>query len=759
MAQQVDGEFTPIQLYDIRTMDELDLWLTRGLPDTIFRSAGSAMANETNTDFSGTVEPVIPHENYCLGGWSCLLMRDGTLMRLTQRKVPMTINTNAQGAALVPYRINDYIASANIVDTSIETSDDLWMQSVEGCAFRVQDFGGFSNLGGYECMLASTKAGFEDQMKQWRSSYALSLESQIITIEFIVYNGNVDMLTHTRVELKVAPSGMVTPSVQSFALRFVSLTEGEGSVALIPLIIYSLMVIYYTYQEVNAIYLEFIKQSANNPGDAEAKIIFDVIKTRYEDPYNVSDISSIVLSLTSLILFVRVTLQTNRFDTVIEENPFPDFITYVYGITDSQALYIRLSSINVIVIFFRFVKLFRENPRMNKLSATLALARPDIAWFLVMLFVTLIGFVTFGHVSFGAKLKGLSTPVESFRYCFVMIIGEFAYWELEAIDPLMSYVFFFCFIIIFNCMFVNIFFAIIDSFFVTATPPALNLRTYLKPYLGCVWCIQWDHDIAMEKIAGHDEDKNKPPSRSDAARNANDEIQSMWDLFHKQEPDDRKKIDCKMIGDKSICDTKSDPRFKEVEAWARDEARKYRERLERLREHRNSHIRTEHDKDNEERKLRQELEQEADKKNRSERQMRYQLQIHEKSAQADLATVAQYTLLLEHKIARKSQKMLRLQKEMDFMQREMMLLSYTEEEIEEYQRMLSSGVGQAGKPVMDEEEAEEDEKVEAGGEEVEELKPLITEPDGLVHGGESADQTRDRKAFMDAMETLDATGE
>ena len=66
--------------------------------------------------------------------------------------------------------------------------------------------------------------------------------------------------------------------------------------------------------------------------------------------------------------------------------------------------------------------------------------------------------------------------------------------------------------IMFICVFLNIFYAIMDRFYIIIVVdgaddiPQFNLKRKLKPYLGWISFINWDEDYEME------DDRELPPS-------------------------------------------------------------------------------------------------------------------------------------------------------------------------------------------------------------------------------------------------------
>merc|ERR1712232_1429708 len=107
----------------------------------------------------------------------------------------------------------------------------------------------------------------------------------------------------------------------------------------------------------------------------------------------------------------------------------------------------------------------------------------------------------------------LSTILKSFTYCFYYILGTFDWEPLREADEVMAIIFFFPFLVLFYCVFTNIFFAIIDRNFVSAEPPPFNPKRMLKPIFSkCCQCVEWDEDYVMEDDPNMKK-KAGPPSR------------------------------------------------------------------------------------------------------------------------------------------------------------------------------------------------------------------------------------------------------
>jgi hypothetical protein len=276
-----------------------------------------------------------------------------------------------------------------------------------------------------------------------------------------------------------------------------------------------------------------------------------------------------------------------------------------------------------------------------------------------------------------------STPDVYLRKCLDIIIGDFDGMEIIGADPLLGHLFFFSFLIAFNCMFVNIFFAIIDRFFIYAKPPPINWQKKLKPVLGnlaCFQCIEWDHDLEMEKTDFNPLAKTGPPDRAQAAKRAMTKIEEIRESYKDDDAGDN--YDCKIVTDNEVIGPTADDKLHEVVTWARDEARRYLELLRQFSEEKVTYANEAAFINVKKKDLKKNLQDDKDKMLEAERQLKYAVQFHEKSAQANLDTVCRAMLLLEHKIGRKMSLKHKLEMELGFLKEELGKLQYTNEELQ-----------------------------------------------------------------------------
>jgi hypothetical protein len=690
-GRRVDGIFEPVGFEMAINADEMDSWLTQALPNQIFESEGRFVPGEINTALPWQNDPtrtIQPQESYCFSGWNCMLSKGslaqltaagaemetdsdlesgiGDMLRITTRKVAMVDNDDEVSDHLVPMRTNCSVTGAFMLE--YETFQDQWAENAAcGCEYRAPGTGGYNNEGGYECMYPIDRDTFQKYIDCWRREYAFSVETQMVIFEFVTFNANYDMMAYTLGEIKLLPSGTIVKELEttSFVIRGSFADMGE---LLLFLAGYVGCVFYYAYQSGLKFYTDLFKKKSLTR--ASMIQIFPTVAYEHvrDDPFNLLDIFSIGCSFQSLFQFAQFMQMTTGFTSEsgfayeVRAGSWASLLTTLGSIRNQNKVYTRISAANIIVIFARVLKFFREQPRMTNLSQTLSAAAKDTSYFVLMLIVVMLGFVMFCHVSFGPQLDRLSTVYDSTNYCFGMIIGDYDFNELNAIDPIMAHFFFFFFLIVFQCVFLNIFFAIIDCFFVNTSPPPTNLKKVLKKYFGFVRFIQWDDDVHMEQT-GKEANKKQPPSRTDASKDARRKIDALLDAARKkgEETDPVYAKDFLQLG------LDAEEQFEEVMVWARDEARKYIDVFTKMKDERQNYANVNAFIEKKKRDMQAVVRLEENRAKDTERKMKYELQLFEASAYHDLDTVCRYMLLLEHKIKRASVKKMRLNKEMDYM--------------------------------------------------------------------------------------------
>jgi len=511
----------------------------------------------------------------------------------------------------------------------------------------------FSSNGGMVCLLNANRSIFVSQLQLLMANDFITSESSVWVVDFAMQNSNRQILSYVQISFQVLRSGVVEAFVDVDSIRlfnFGKAIDNFRSIAMriIPGFVYLLLTAGFT----KSLWDEYQKKRRQRTTPGVRAIDMEDLRILYDffwnDKFNFLEFVSIFISVFSSVLFVMWTIEDAKLD-VLKEQPLADFLSYCVGAVRQARLYNRLSAVNILMIGVRPLKFVRENPRLAKLNQTLYEASEDLMWFVVMLFVTMAGFVMLAYISFGAHASECANLWVTLVFCFRFLLGDFDYTKLLKVDPIMT-AFMFPYLLIMYCVFTNIFFAIIDRHFVAIDPPPTQWLKKLKPIFGRICrCINWDTDLVMEddpnapKVIG-------PPSRRDRVRRTQATIKDI--LLKTSNAGIGSNLPKKTMLLSDVCDT--DEKMEDVMSWSQDEAKNLVAQIYRL-------VTEKRNATNEEEFVKarvmstfvkEELAAASRDMLEAGRQMRYASRVHERMALRDQETLAKYIVLLERLIYR-----------------------------------------------------------------------------------------------------------
>jgi len=542
---------------------------------------------------------------------------------------------------------------------------------------KTQMDSGFAARGGIVCLLDADYGTFLRQLRMMLENSFIQESSSTLAVDFVAYNGNNNMLTYVVMEFSVSPGGTVSKRLRIQSLSLIDFDEfldayGTILTRVVPGVMYILLVMKFAFDFYWDLQQEIYRKKLNeNSSWFVAAVEFITL-----DVFNMLEAISISISVISFILYimwlVAETTLGSKLDAGTDLNGFLD---YCMSLASQARLYNRLSAVNCLLIFIRPLKFVRQSVRFAQLYQTMWDAQTDIAWFVFMFTIAMFGFVMFSHVSFGPSLESCRTIVGTFHYLFHIVIGNVDYSPLKRADPFMAPVFFIPYLLLFCLVFLNIFFAIIDRYYVPKESPPLNLKRRLKPVFQrlCRW-IEWDEDYVMEQNSNEENKKKGPPSRQTKVKELVHQINST-SCAHDRPYGPK---GSKMISE--VCD--ADDKMGEVLHWSRDEASsivlQFHRMLQKKHTVKNDEVFIKTDVmsrvRDDSRTVRGEMEE-------AERLMRYATKVHEQMAMRDQETLAKYILILELKIRNRMKQQHELNRQVAHLKSESDKMRYTNEEL------------------------------------------------------------------------------
>ncbi|CAJ1452179.1 unnamed protein product [Effrenium voratum] len=758
MQNQANRSQVFLQSWDeISSWPQVVTWMQLGLPALIFNSTTpSSMAMAT------TGEQMIASGLNCLRAFNCFVTGSSgnatSIARITQKRSAATPNRGARSSSTPEderfiggidngtgnemqgllvntsgYHSAIFPNAAGNPSEDSSLSFQLTHQNSPLCSTAAASAeGSYKQTGGIVCELSADFATFHDQMATMTANSFFVKETASLAVELVAHNSNRDMLSYIVITFRVTPAGKVHKDMRIFSLALFGWDVGVDKLGyfiarLLPGAVYMALVVAFTIMLYREMQLEHARRSVAEGPDKRQGFVSTIISFFSSDVFRPIDAVSYLMSFWSFVLFILWLVKEGDLQTMWLGS-YGGVVNFSSELINQEKDYNRISAANLLLLFVRPLRFLREDPRMQRLNQTLHDAWADIFWFIIVLSIMLIACTLLANVSFGTTLLACSDIPSSFIFCFSFILGEFDFWGMYAANPVMAVIFFFPYLLLVYCVFTNIFFAILDRFFISADPPPMKLKRKLKPLLSKVCkCIDWDDDFVMEEDPKGSK-KEGPKSRADRVAVT---AKTIHDIRKGLDSDTGSRF-ARSKPLSEVCDL--DERLLSVMKWSKDEAaaivNEFEGLLVKKQQHKNEDVFLKQivmkKVDQDESKTREEMEE-------AYRQMRYAAEVHEIMVIRDQQTLAKYIWLLEQKIQKKMTDKHALVMEVQHLQDEMDRMRFTKDDLQA-QAQEAEGMGT---DIQEQEDA-------PGTEEEEEFADLSRE-EGASHAAAS-----DPNAAMDS---------
>ncbi|XP_074551429.1 polycystin-1-like protein 2 [Halichoeres trimaculatus] len=241
----------------------------------------------------------------------------------------------------------------------------------------------------------------------------LDLYTRAIFVEFTIYNANVNLFGIVTLLLETTAIGAFQFHSKLQSVRLYQLTGTLQIFVMAAEIIYMLFILYYMY--------------------IQGKLMKQQRWAYFRSRWNFVDLTIILLSWSALGVFIKRTLLGNRDVTYYQnhKDQFPSF--YETAAADSTLQY--LIAFLVLLSTIKMWHLFRLNPKMNLISATLTRAWNDISGFLLIIVIMVLAYSLSSNVIYGWKLSRYRTLTDALLTIISLQIGVFNYDEVLNSSP------------------------------------------------------------------------------------------------------------------------------------------------------------------------------------------------------------------------------------------------------------------------------------------------------------------------------------
>ena len=263
--------------------------------------------------------------------------------------------------------------------------------------------------------------------------------TRAVILEFSVYNAQVNLFGSVTAVAEFVGGGIV-PWTLVKSVRLFNKLEGFGYVILLAETLFAVSTFYYTVSVLSTL-------------KKEGKAFFS-------NPWNLSDVFTILLSVLALILYgirsivVRELLKKisatrgNIYLRITNAVLVNDYYNYVVAFT-------------VFTTTIKFSKMIAFHKAFMQIAATFRLCFIGLSTFVVEFFIVFFAFSSFFFFTLRNDLARFRDVIHAIEYTLAMSIGKFNFASLRQADELTAWIFF-VFSITVNMILINMMMAIIN---------------------------------------------------------------------------------------------------------------------------------------------------------------------------------------------------------------------------------------------------------------------------------------------------------
>jgi polycystin 2 len=191
------------------------------------------------------------------------------------------------------------------------------------------------------------------------------------------------------------------------------------------------------------------------------------------DLWNIIELINLAIFFASIVMYLKY-LTSNRTNVDLAQK---DYIVRLEHMGEDAIQFYQLSAINILLSALKTFKYLQLSPRLYVLWETMYEARLDMATYMVMFLIILLGFLFFGWLTFGPDLWEFNGFINSLGTLWQFLIGNPPdYGELSLSNRVLGPVYYALFTVFVFFILVNMFVAIVSNSYEQVTN-----RTERKP--------------------------------------------------------------------------------------------------------------------------------------------------------------------------------------------------------------------------------------------------------------------------------------
>eukprot|EP00760_Papus_ankaliazontas_P025465 PhM_4_TR2724/c0_g1_i1/m.43805/K04990/PKD2L1; polycystin 2L1 len=191
-----------------------------------------------------------------------------------------------------------------------------------------------------------------------------------------------------------------------------------------------------------------------------------------------------LLEIVNLVTFIVVFVlrfmwyEESKSQNVRLPMPASTFPSPLLSLSRLYLLQTSANSLNCILTFVKCLKFFRVNAQLKIITETLSACKQDIIGVLVLFVLIITTFAVAGTGLFGTNINAFRSVGVSFSTLMRMLLGEFDYAEMHAVNRVLAGMYFWLFTILGLFLMLNFIVAVLSEGFAKASGDAFSTPMY-----------------------------------------------------------------------------------------------------------------------------------------------------------------------------------------------------------------------------------------------------------------------------------------
>ncbi|CAK9012212.1 unnamed protein product [Durusdinium trenchii] len=441
-----------------------------------------------------------------IGGWNVGFLNT-TFVRLTIQPACFVATESKWASGLPTLRKTPDVSCWNSVCTDVFSSESC--RSADGDVVNAQSLsnainssllpetfsfgydapgtglGPFKMLGGLSLSLGVTKEQCEDVLALLDASRWFTENSASIVFDWLTYNGNMDLFTHSIVAFSLLETGVMRRSAESRTFPMnVDTGGGYFDLQTLVLVLFGLYVALLLYHIIDMIRHVAGELAASRRRQQPLRKFF---VDYWSEGWNVIETLSLLISLATVISFLVFVLNGFRTDYRFSTDDTKKYVVpneqvklynmqqvvdpsrnqeddwYFFRqfeiIQGTYGVFLEFAALNSLFIALKTVKIVNRFKIVSKFSNTLANGKTRNLYFIIVINLQMAGFALAMTVVFGTMVQEFSSPLSTMGALLYWVCGSSDLRPLMRVSPTLAVLFFVAFMVVFRFISTNMFLA------------------------------------------------------------------------------------------------------------------------------------------------------------------------------------------------------------------------------------------------------------------------------------------------------------